>query len=55
MRSRRRGGRWVALVLVAAACSRNPATGQLQFGLPDDDDEITLGRAADAQVRAAMP
>ncbi len=38
-----------------AACSRNPATGQLQFGLPTDDEEVVLGREADAQVRAAMP
>jgi predicted Zn-dependent protease len=51
----RRRGRVLALVLLGTACSRNPATGQLQFGLPDDDDEITLGREADAKVRAAMP
>jgi len=41
-------------LVAAPGCSRNPATGQLQFGLPSDDDEIVLGREADAQVRAAM-
>lgn len=41
--------------LLVAACSRNPATGRLQFGLPSDDEEITLGRTADAEVRRAMP
>jgi predicted Zn-dependent protease len=55
MRSRWRGISVLVVALALAACSRNPATGQLQFGLPDDDDEITLGREADAQVRASMP
>jgi predicted Zn-dependent protease len=41
--------------LLVAACSRNPATGRVQFGLPSNDDEIALGRDADVQVRAAMP
>lgn len=41
--------------VLAWGCSRNPATGQLQFGLPSDDEEIVLGRDADTQVRAAMP
>ncbi|HWB78082.1 MAG TPA: M48 family metalloprotease [Nannocystaceae bacterium] len=41
--------------LLIAACSRNPATGKLQFGLPSNDEEITLGREADADVRRAMP
>lgn len=41
-------------LIVASGCSRNPATGQLQFGLPTDDEEIVLGREADAQVRAQM-
>ncbi len=47
--------RALVAALVLAACSRNPATGRLQFGLPSDDEEIVLGREADAQVKKAMP
>lgn len=45
----------LALSLVLVACSRNAATGRLQFLLPSDDEEIQLGRDADADVRVAMP
>lgn len=39
------------IVTAAVGCSRNPATGRLQFGLPSDAEEITLGRDADVKVR----
>lgn len=39
---------------LVSACSRNPATGKLQFGLPNDDDEIALGKKGDGQVREAL-
>ena len=38
----------------AVGCSRNPATGKLQFGLVSEDDEVALGREADAEVREAL-
>jgi len=48
--------RSLAIVAVLSiACSRNPATGRLQFGLPTNDEEIGLGREAEAQVAAEMP
>lgn len=42
------------VVCAAASCSRNPATGRLQFGLVSQDDEVALGREADADVREAL-
>lgn len=45
----------IVIGLGVVACSRNPATGRLQFGLPTDDEEIGLGREADAEVAIAMP
>lgn len=37
-----------------AGCSRNPATGRLQFGLVSEDDEITLGKEANEDVLEAL-
>lgn len=37
-----------------AACSRNPATGRLQFALISEDEEVALGRKADAQLRDTL-
>lgn len=36
-------------------CTRNPATGRLQWGLPEQNEEIELGGKADAEVRDAYP
>src|SRR5689334_5003973 len=47
--------RVLVAMCVLAACTRNPANGRLQFGLPADDEEIELGRRADAEVRSSMP
>jgi predicted Zn-dependent protease len=46
-----------ALVLVAAvtvACVTNPATGQRQFNLLSEGDEVALGKQSDAQIRQEM-
>lgn len=37
-----------------SACSRNPATGRLQFGLMSEDEEIALGRQSDARIRSSI-
>ena len=51
----RRARRTLLATLLLVACSRNPATGRLQFALPSDAEEIELGRSADAEVHASMP
>lgn len=43
-----------AVGVLGAGCSRNPATGRLQFGLVSEDDEVALGRESDADVREAL-
>jgi len=40
----------LSLVLVAAACSTNPATGQRQLSLISEQQEIQMGRQADQQI-----
>ena len=40
----------VAVAVSAPACSRNPATGKLQFGLVDEAGEIRLGQDADVEI-----
>lgn len=50
----RRAARTLLTTVLLVACSRNPATGRLQFALPSDTEEIELGRTADAEVRVAM-
>lgn len=56
MRRRRLSIAVLAGVMSASAvgCSRNPATGRLQFGLVSEDDEVALGRDADEEVREAL-
>jgi len=43
-----------ALFAGAASCSRNPATGRLQFGLVSENDEVALGRKADEDIRKTL-
>lgn len=38
----------------STSCSRNPATGRLQFGLVSEDAEVALGRESDVDVRKAL-
>src|SRR4051812_15044229 len=42
------------LLLVAAACATNPATGQRQLSFMSEEKEIALGQENDAQVRTEM-
>ncbi|MDA1306284.1 MAG: M48 family metalloprotease [Acidobacteria bacterium] len=42
------------VVATAVACVTNPATGQRQFNLLSEQDEVALGKQADAQVRQEM-
>lgn len=39
---------------VLASCSRNPATRRLQALMPDDTQEVALGREADLQLREVV-
>jgi len=50
------GIRALVLVLLAlvAACATNPVTGQREFTLVSEAQEISMGRESDAQVRAEM-
>src|SRR5262249_28961698 len=43
----------IAAALVAA-CALNPATGQRQFSLMSEEQEIAIGRQQDAEVRREM-
>jgi predicted Zn-dependent protease len=43
---------WAALAL--AACATNPATGQRQFSLMSEAQEIQIGREADVEIRREM-
>jgi predicted Zn-dependent protease len=43
-----------AVVLFAAACATNPATGKRQFNLMSEAQEISAGQQADAQVKMEM-
>jgi predicted Zn-dependent protease len=42
------------LVAVVAACATNPVTGEREFTLMSESQEIALGRDSDAEVRAEM-
>jgi predicted Zn-dependent protease len=44
----------LAVLVLVAGCSRNPATGRVQFGLPSNDEEIAIGREGDGKVREAL-
>jgi predicted Zn-dependent protease len=43
-----------AVLLFAAACATNPATGKRQFNLMSEAQEISAGQQADAQVKMEM-
>jgi predicted Zn-dependent protease len=43
---------WAALTLLA--CATNPATGQRQFSLMSEAQEIQIGREADVEIRREM-
>jgi predicted Zn-dependent protease len=43
---------WVALAL--AACATNPATGERQFTLMSEAQEVQIGREADVEIRREM-
>src|SRR5438034_6810803 len=42
------------VALAAAACAVNPATGQRQFSLMSEDQEIQIGQQQDPEVRREM-
>src|SRR5690349_21166207 len=44
----------IELTLAAAACATNPATGQRQFSLMSEEQEIAIGRQQDAEIRREM-
>lgn len=50
--------RWLAVTgcaaLVASACATNPATGQRQFNLMSEAQELQLGQESDVQIRQEM-
>lgn len=52
--SRRAATRLLVAVLLAAACSFNPATGRLQLTTVTESEEIALGKENDAQVVEAL-
>ena len=43
-----------ALLVVVAACAVNPATGEREFSLVSEAQEIQMGRDADPQITAAL-
>ena len=44
----------VAATLTCAGCAANPATGQRQFSLMSEDQEIAIGQQQDVDVRKEM-
>jgi predicted Zn-dependent protease len=42
------------LIALVSACATNPVTGEREFTLMSESQEIALGRESDAQVRAEM-
>jgi predicted Zn-dependent protease len=44
----------IGVVVLAAACALNPATGKREFSLMSEAQEIAIGQEADAQVRREM-
>lgn len=44
----------LVVVATAIACVTNPATGQRQFNLLSEGDEVALGKQSDAQIRQEM-
>jgi predicted Zn-dependent protease len=50
----RRTSVWLALLVAAAACAVNPATGRRELSLISEAQEIQMGRDADPQVTASI-
>lgn len=50
----RRAATLLPLLLLAAGCAVNPATGERQLSLIGEDQEIQMGRDADQQITASM-
>ena len=50
--TRTRSAVLVLLLLAAAACAVNPVTGQKEFMLYSESQEIQLGRQTDTEVAA---
>ena len=44
----------VGVAALAAACATNPVTGQREFTLMSEAQEISMGRESDAQIKAEM-
>jgi predicted Zn-dependent protease len=44
-----------ATLASASACSRNPATGRLQFSLMSEEEEIALGKEAHGEIMKSVP
>lgn len=44
-----------ATLASAPACSRNPATGRLQFSLMSEQEEIALGKEAHGEITKSVP
>jgi len=45
---------FILLAFLSSGCATNPATGQRQFSLMSEDQEIAIGRQQDADVRRQM-
>jgi len=45
---------FLIVVATAIACVTNPATGQRQFNILSEGDEVALGKQSDAQIRQEM-
>src|SRR5437773_1690500 len=45
---------YILLAFLSCGCATNPATGQRQFSLMSEDQEIAIGRQQDAEVRRQM-
>lgn len=45
---------WLAVLLVLASCSTNPATGKRQLALVSEGQEIAMGREADGQIQQQL-
>jgi predicted Zn-dependent protease len=52
--ARKLGASLLATTVLLAACVRNPATGQRQFSLISEAQEIQMGREYDAQIVASL-
>ncbi|MDP6244925.1 MAG: M48 family metalloprotease, partial [Myxococcota bacterium] len=44
----------LALLLVLAGCSRNPVTGDREFVMMSEAQEIAMGRESDVEIRRQM-